>query len=62
MKKAIAGVLIACFLYNRAIKIPLLPIAFFYFGWKYVLILSFIMIIMSFIQGILINKLMEVKK
>jgi len=54
--------LIACFLYNRAIKIPLLPVAFLYFGWKYVLILSFVMIIVSFIQGILINKLMEVKK
>ena len=54
--------LIACFLYNRAIKIPLLPIAIFYFGWKYILILSSVMIIASIIQGILINKLMEVKK
>ncbi len=54
--------LIACFLYNRAIKIPLLPIAIFYFGWRYILILSFVMIIMSVIQGIIINKLMEVKK
>ena len=34
----------------------------FYFGWGYVLILSFIMIFMSVIQGIIINKLMEVKK
>lgn len=54
--------LIACFLYNRAIKIPLLPIAIFYFSWQYLLILSFIMIFMSVIQGIFINKLMEVKK
>jgi len=54
--------LIACFLYNRAIKIPLLPIAIFYFGLKYILILSFVMVIVSIIQGILINKLMEVKK
>ena len=54
--------LIACFLYNRAIKIPLLPIAVFYFGWKYIIILSFVMIFVSVIQGILINKLMEVKK
>lgn len=54
--------LIACFLYNRAIKIPLLPIAVFYFGWKYIIILSFVMIFISVIQGILINKLMEVKK
>ena len=54
--------LIACFLYNRAIKIPLLPIAVFYFGWKYIIILSFVMIFISVIQGITINKLMEVKK
>jgi len=54
--------LIACFLYNRAIKIPLLPIAVFYFGWKYIIILSFVMIFVSVIQGILINKLMEVKR
>lgn len=52
---------IACFLYNRAIKIPLLPIAFFYFGWKYIILLSFVMIIISVIQGIIINKLLGVK-
>ena len=54
--------LIACFLYNRAIKIPLLPLAILYFGWKYVIVLSFVMIMMSIIQGILIDKVMEVKK
>ncbi|RLG12384.1 hypothetical protein DRN69_06875 [Candidatus Pacearchaeota archaeon] len=52
--------LIACFLYNRAIKIPLIPFAIFYFGWKYIMVLSFVMIFMSIIQGIIINKLMEV--
>jgi len=52
--------LIACFLYNRAIKVPLLPIAIFYFGLKYVLILSLVMIFISILQGILLNKLMEV--
>jgi len=54
--------LIACFLYNRAIKIPLLPLAILYFGWKYVIVLSFVMIAMSVIQGILIDRVMEVKK
>jgi len=53
--------LIACFLYNRAIKIPLLPLAIIYFSWQYILILTIVMIIASIIQGILINKLMEVK-
>jgi len=60
--KGLSYGLIACFLYNRAIKIPLLPIAIFYFGWEYILVLSFVMIFISMVQGILINKLMEVKK
>jgi len=50
--------LIACFLYNRAVKIPLLPLIVLYFGWKYVIILTFVMICASVIQGILINKAM----
>jgi len=51
--------LIACFLYNRAIKIPLLPLIILYFSWKFVIILSFTMIFASVLQGIIINKLME---
>jgi len=51
--------LISCFLYNRAIKIFLFPIMIFYFGIKYILILSTLMIIMSVIQGITINKLLK---
>ena len=54
--------LIACFLYNRAIKIPLLPLAVIYFSWQYILVLLFVMIFASVVQGIIINKLMEVKK
>jgi len=57
-KGANAG-LIACFLYNRAIKIPLLPMLVFYFGIKYVFILTSVMIFMSVIQGIFINKIIE---
>ena len=54
--------LIACFLYNRAIKIPLLPLAIIYFSWQYIIILTLVMVIISVIQGILIDKFMEVKK
>lgn len=53
--------LIACFLYNRAIKIPLLPLMIFYFSLKYVIVLGIVMIFVSVIQGIILNKLMEVK-
>ncbi len=59
--KGLSHGLIACFLYNRAIKIPLLPLAVLYFGWKYVFVLSFVMIVMSIAQGILIDKVMERK-
>jgi len=61
-KKGLSYGLIACFLYNRAIKIPLLPLAIIYFSWQYILVLTIVMIIFSIIQGILINKLMEVNK
>ena len=52
---------IACFLYNRAVKIPLLPLMILYFSIQYVVILTLVMIFMSIIQGMTINKLMEVK-
>jgi len=51
--------LIACFLYNRAIKIPLLPLIVLYFNWKFVVILILVMIFVSVIQGILIDKALE---
>ncbi|MBU0894430.1 MAG: hypothetical protein KKF48_05215 [Nanoarchaeota archaeon] len=54
--------LIACFLYNRAIKIPLIPLAIVYFSWQYIVILLVVMVFASVIQGVLLNKLMEVKK
>ncbi len=60
--KGLSYGLIACFLYNRAIKIPLLPLMILYFSWKYIIILCFVMIFVSIIQGMIINKLMEVKK
>ena len=54
--------LIACFLYNRAIKIPIIPIMILYFSWQYILILTIIMIFVSIAQGLMLNKLMEGKK
>jgi uncharacterized membrane protein YraQ (UPF0718 family) len=60
-KKGLSYGLIACFLYNRAIKLPLIPLAVLYFGWAYIIILSSVMILISIIQGLLINKLMKAK-
>lgn len=54
--KGLSYGLIACFLYNRAIKIPMLPLIVFYFSLKYVLILCFILILVSVVQGIIVDK------
>jgi len=61
-KKGVSNGLIACFLYNRSVKIPLLPLMILYFGWKYIIILTIIMIIASIIQGIIIDKLLTQKQ
>jgi uncharacterized membrane protein YraQ (UPF0718 family) len=61
-EKGMSDGLIACFLYNRSVKIPLLPLMFFYFGIKYVFILSFIMIFISIIQGIILEKVVNKEK
>ncbi len=47
--------LVAVFLYNRAIKIPLLPVMIFYFGIGFVIILMIYMIIASVVEGIIIE-------
>ena len=53
--------LIAAFLYSRAVKPALIPLMIFYFGISYTIVFILSIIVFSFIQGIIINK-MEVKK
>ena len=47
--------LVAVFLYNRAIKIPLLPIMIYYFGLAYVIVLSIYLVIASIVEGKIIE-------
>ena len=47
--------LIATFLYNRAIKIPLIPVMIFYFNLSFVVILLIYTIIASIFEGKLIE-------
>ena len=49
--------LITVFLYNRAIKIPLLPLMVYYFGIPFVIILTGYIIIASIVQGHIIQKI-----
>ncbi len=58
-KKGLSYGLIACFLYNRAIKIPLLPVAALYFSWQYIIILTLVMIFFSVIQALVIDYLLK---
>ncbi len=48
--------LTAIFIYNRAIKLHLLPLMILYFGIKFTVILSIEMILFSFIIGFIVEK------
>lgn len=57
--KGLSYGLISCFLYNRSIKLQMIPVALFYFSWQFLLILGLTMIFVSVIQGLLINYFLE---
>jgi len=60
-KKGVKQGFIATFLYNRAIKVPLMPLFLIYFDFKMLLVLTFVMIVFSIIQGLIINYLEDEK-
>ncbi len=60
-KHGVRNGLIAVFLYNRAVKPALLPLIIYYFGLKFTIVLTIVMIGISILQGMMIDKLMEVK-
>jgi uncharacterized membrane protein YraQ (UPF0718 family) len=55
-KKGMRNSFIAVFLYNRSIKLPLLPVMAHYFGLAFTIIITLYMILFSIINGLLINK------
>mgnify|MGYP001819920351 CR=1 FL=1 len=57
--KGMRTALIAVFLYNRGIKLPLLPLMIHYFGITYTLILAIYMTLFSLLSGILVEKIVE---
>ncbi len=61
-KKKVKNKYLVAFLYNRAIKLPLIPMFILYFNFKYILILTAFMIFASIIQGIVVDKMLEVWK
>lgn len=62
MKKEVKPGLIAVFLYNRGIKLHWLPLMALYFGLKYVVILTLVTILVSLLQGAVIDFILLKKK
>jgi uncharacterized membrane protein YraQ (UPF0718 family) len=58
-EKGMRDSLIAAFLYNRAIKIPLLPMMVHYFGWDFTLALSIYMVLFSVVDGVIVQRLTQ---
>ncbi len=59
--KGMRTALIAVFLYNRGIKLPLLPLMIHYFGVTYTLVLATYMTSFSLISGILVERMVDRK-
>jgi len=51
--------LITIFLYNRAIKIPLIPVLIYYISLQFVIVITVLMIVFSVINGIIIDKIIK---
>ena len=60
--RGMRNALISTFLYNRAVKIPLLALMIHYFGLPFVIIINIYMIIFSVINGYFTEKLVPGKE
>ena len=56
-KQGVGYGFIATFIYNRAIKLPLLPIMLLYFSVQFIVVLIFVMILASLIIGFIFEKI-----
>ncbi len=56
-KSGMSNKLIAVFIYNRAIKLHLLPVMILYFGLKYTLALTVLVILYSLVIGYSVEKI-----
>ena len=58
-KKGLSYGPIAAFIYSRAVKIPLIPLLFYYFGLKYTLVLTGVIVLFSFVLGMFMEVVMN---
>ena len=54
-EKGMSDRYIATFLYNRSVKIPLIPIMIYYFGLPFTIIFNIYIIIFSVVNGLLVS-------
>jgi uncharacterized membrane protein YraQ (UPF0718 family) len=57
--KGMRTALIAVFLYNRGIKLPLLPLMIHYFGLAFTLILAIYLTLFSLLSGLIMEKAVD---
>lgn len=57
--KGMRTALVAVFLYNRGVKLPLLPLMIHYFGITYTLVLATYMTLFSLLSGNFVEKMVE---
>ncbi len=55
-EKGLKNSLIAVFLYNRAVKVPLMPMIVYYFGLPFLLVTTCLMILFSLVNGYFVAK------
>jgi len=58
-KQGAKNSLLAVFLYNRNVKIPFFPVMVYYFGMKYTIIVSSLIVLFSILNGLLIDILLK---
>ncbi len=56
-EKGMRDSLVAAFLYARAVKIPMIPLMVYYFGWNFTLLLTLYLIIFSVLNGLVVERL-----
>jgi uncharacterized membrane protein YraQ (UPF0718 family) len=54
-EKGMRDSLVAAFLYARAVKMPMIPLMVYYFGWNFALLFSLYLLIFSILNGLLVE-------
>ena len=57
-EKGMRDSLIAAFLYARAVKMPMIPLMVYYFGWNFTILFTLYLLIFSVLNGLFVERLM----